>query len=160
MIFFFRRLFRLLDISPRNAFFLPFFFMDHKVRERRPLGLYKEICIMLRGPSSVGTSIRNGNAFVMQMQKVVILLLLFYLYIRIYYTGTPSIYIVLCFYATSSFSSSSAPSALTHTHTHTQSLLRPSPFATRQKNATDCCCYYKIINYNIAQKCAMRRCRA
>jgi hypothetical protein len=150
----------LLDISSRNAFFLPFFFfMDHKVRERRPLGLYKEICIMLRGPSSVGTSIRNGNAFVMQMQKVVILLLLFYLYI---YTGTPSIYIVLCFYATSSSSSSSAPSALTHTHTHThtQSLLRSSPFATRRKNATDRCCYYKIINYNIAQKCAMRRCRA
>lgn len=51
-------------------FFLLFFFMEHKVRERRPLGLRGLICIVCIGTlGSRHFPIGNDDSFIMQMQK-------------------------------------------------------------------------------------------
>lgn len=97
-MFFFRRPFL---VCPKRAFFPSFIYFLYflwmtksESVARWDYIIYKDICIMFRCPSPVGTSIRNGNAFVMQMQKVVIIIVILIIYIRIL-AGTPAIYMPL-----------------------------------------------------------------
>lgn len=98
---------------------------------------------MFRCPNLVGTSIRNGNAFVMQMQKVVIIIVILFIYTYIL-AGTPAIYMTLYIHMYSVAFLRDLRLfffLLCSQRTHTQTPRRRSPLATRRKNATD----YRIV---------------